>query len=52
MEVAACLKLDMNSPMPTLKTIPVLADNRENVYNGPDQVGRYATRPGAEAVAF
>ncbi|KAI1314620.1 hypothetical protein EDD11_001919 [Mortierella claussenii] len=33
MEVAACLKLDMNTPMPMLKTMPI-QDNRENIYNG------------------
>ncbi|KAF9201359.1 hypothetical protein BGZ49_008390 [Haplosporangium sp. Z 27] len=52
MEVAACLKLDLNAPMPALKTIPVLPENRENVYNGPEQVDRYSTRPRAEAAAF
>ncbi|KAF9354258.1 hypothetical protein BGX26_007918 [Mortierella sp. AD094] len=34
MEVAACLKLDLNAPMPVLKTMPILPENRENVYNG------------------
>ncbi|KAG0313000.1 hypothetical protein BGZ99_009153 [Dissophora globulifera] len=52
MEVAACLKLDVNTPMPMLKTMPIQPENRENVYTGPDQMDRYATRPGAEAAAF
>ncbi|KAF9921900.1 hypothetical protein BGZ65_009988 [Modicella reniformis] len=52
MEVAACLKLDLNSPMPALKTMPVQPENQEDVYTGPNQVDRYATRPTAEAVAF
>ncbi|KAF9165459.1 hypothetical protein BGX21_001681 [Mortierella sp. AD011] len=52
MEVAACLKLDLNAPMPVLKTMPVQSEDRENVYNGPDQVDRYSTRPRAEAAAF
>ncbi|KAI8358658.1 hypothetical protein B0O80DRAFT_423722 [Mortierella sp. GBAus27b] len=34
MEVAACLKLDLDAPMPVLKTVPVQPENRENVYTG------------------
>ncbi|KAF9091205.1 hypothetical protein BGX27_002060 [Mortierella sp. AM989] len=52
MEVAACLKLDLNSPMPVLKTMPVLPENRENVYNGPEQADRFSARPREEATAF
>ncbi|KAG0351215.1 hypothetical protein BC939DRAFT_435120 [Gamsiella multidivaricata] len=52
MEVAACLKLDMNTPMPTLKTVPIDGENRESLYSGPNQVDRFVTRPAAEAVAF
>ncbi|KAI8602100.1 hypothetical protein EDD21DRAFT_372762 [Dissophora ornata] len=51
-EVAACLKLDLSTPMPMLKTISIQPENRENVYSGPGQVDRYATRPTAEAAAF
>ncbi|KAF9968156.1 hypothetical protein BGZ70_006276 [Mortierella alpina] len=33
-EVAACLKLDVNSPMPMLKTMPVQPENRDSSYSG------------------
>lgn len=33
-EVAACLKLDLNTPIPMLKTMPVQPENRDGVYSG------------------
>ncbi|KAG0297798.1 hypothetical protein BGZ96_004727 [Linnemannia gamsii] len=46
-EVAACLKLDINTPIPMLKTIPIQPENQDPAANhAPEQVDRYA-RPGA-----
>ncbi|KAF9325492.1 hypothetical protein BG006_011036 [Podila minutissima] len=50
-EVAACLKLDLNTPIPMLKTMPVQPENRDGVYSGPEQSDRYGIRPSAGAVA-
>jgi len=33
-EVAACLKLDLNTPIPMLKTMPIQPENRDGVYSG------------------
>ncbi|KAK3821472.1 MAG: hypothetical protein J3Q66DRAFT_333402 [Benniella sp.] len=52
MEVAACLKLDLNTPMPVLKTVPVQPESREDLHTVPNEVDRFATRPAAEATAF
>ncbi|GJJ68173.1 hypothetical protein EMPS_00519 [Entomortierella parvispora] len=50
MEVAACLKLDINAPIPMLKTMPVQPENRDHPSNNqPDPLGRYGVRPGAVA---
>ncbi|KAF9154035.1 hypothetical protein BG015_002038 [Linnemannia schmuckeri] len=47
-EVAACLKLDVNTPIPILKTIPIQPENQDPAANhAPEQVDRYAARPGA-----
>ncbi|KAK3840561.1 MAG: hypothetical protein JOS17DRAFT_785582 [Linnemannia elongata] len=47
-EVAACLKLDVNAPIPMLKTIPIQPENQDPAANhAPEQVDRYAARPGA-----
>ncbi|KAG0310448.1 hypothetical protein BGZ97_012550 [Linnemannia gamsii] len=47
-EVAACLKLDVNTPIPMLKTIPIQLENQDPAANhAPEQVDRYAARPGA-----
>ncbi|KAG0062389.1 hypothetical protein BGZ89_010693 [Linnemannia elongata] len=47
-EVAACLKLDVNTPIPMLKTIPIQPENQDPAANhAPEQVDRYAARPGA-----
>ncbi|KAG9327805.1 hypothetical protein KVV02_000251 [Mortierella alpina] len=51
-EVAACLKLDVNSPMPMLKTMPVQPEDRDSSYSGPEQVDRYAARPGKRVAVF
>ncbi|KAF9181186.1 hypothetical protein BGZ51_001957 [Haplosporangium sp. Z 767] len=34
MEVAACLKLDANEPIPMLKTVPIQPENHEDAYTG------------------
>ncbi|KAF8951731.1 hypothetical protein BGZ52_010003 [Haplosporangium bisporale] len=49
-EVAACLKLDLNTPIPMLKTMPIQPENRDGVYSGPEP-DRYGFRPSAGAVA-
>ncbi|KAG0270903.1 hypothetical protein BGZ95_001377 [Linnemannia exigua] len=46
-EVAACLKLDVNTPIPMLKTIPIQPENQDSSDHAPEQVDRYAARPGA-----
>ncbi|KAG9065262.1 hypothetical protein KI688_002585 [Linnemannia hyalina] len=47
-EVAACLKLDVNTPIPMLKTIPIQPENQDPATNhAPEQVDRHAARPGA-----
>ncbi|KAG0333373.1 hypothetical protein BG000_009229, partial [Podila horticola] len=33
-EVAACLKLDLNTPIPMLKTMDIQPENRDGVYSG------------------
>ncbi|KAF9972267.1 hypothetical protein BGZ73_004652 [Actinomortierella ambigua] len=51
MEVAACLRLDLDTPMPVLKTIPVRNEEREAspFLTGPPPVERYGMGPSAVA---
>ncbi|KAF9916921.1 hypothetical protein FBU30_001074 [Linnemannia zychae] len=47
-EVAACLRLDANAPIPTLKTVPIQPENQDlPSVHPPEQIDRYAARPGA-----
>ncbi|KAF9094151.1 hypothetical protein BGX23_002470 [Mortierella sp. AD031] len=43
-EVAACLKLDANTPIPMLKTVPIQPENQDSADHAPEQVDR--ARPG------
>ncbi|KAG0049830.1 hypothetical protein BGZ83_005357 [Gryganskiella cystojenkinii] len=49
MEVAACLKMDMNAPIPMLKTIPIQPENQAPSGLNRPELDRYEVRPGAVA---
>ncbi|KAF9425140.1 hypothetical protein BGZ94_007809 [Podila epigama] len=51
MEVAACLKLDINTPIPMLKTVPIQPENHDGAQVEPEPSDRYAVRPATGAVA-
>ncbi|KAG0324702.1 hypothetical protein BG004_003383 [Podila humilis] len=50
-EVAACLKLDIDTPIPMLKTIPIQPENHDSGYltGQPEPSNRYGVRSGAVA---